>query len=79
MTVADIGLADAMRRLGATRAWALKEGYAFLGLVCEGDANEVEAVEIHRVKSGYLALIDLETILCFMAEAVRRANNRGAA
>jgi hypothetical protein len=77
MTGSDIGLAEAMRGLGATRAWSLNEGCALLGLVCEGDAVEVEApeiatIEIHRLKSGYLALIDLEMIFALLMLAVQR-------
>jgi hypothetical protein len=77
MLGADIGLAEAMQQLGATRAWSLKEGYALLGLVCEGglievEATEIAAMEVHRLKSGYLALIDLEMIFAFLMLAVQR-------
>jgi hypothetical protein len=77
MLGADIGLAEAMQQLGATRAWALRGGYALLGLVCEGglievEATEIAAMEVHRLKSGYLALIDLEMIFALLMLAVQR-------
>jgi hypothetical protein len=77
MLGADIGLAEAMQQLGATRAWTLRKKHALLGLVWEGDPVEVgttetAAIEVHRLKSGYLALIDLERIFAFLMLAVQR-------
>jgi hypothetical protein len=72
MTGADIGLAEAMRRLAAPRAWALRERGALLGLVCGGKPTEVEAIETRPLPGGYLALIDREMVLTLMAAAVQR-------
>jgi hypothetical protein len=77
MTVADVALVEVMQRLGTTRAWSLNEGYALLGLVCEEslievEATEIAAIEMHRLKRGYLALIDLEMVFVLLTLAVQR-------
>jgi hypothetical protein len=78
MTGAEIGLAEAMRQFGATRAWRLRERSRPIGLVCEGEPVEVEGAEIRRLASGYLALIERVAIFKFMMEAVRVAARAAA-
>jgi hypothetical protein len=71
-TGGDIGLAEAARRRGATRAWTLYGQEKLLGIVCEGEPVEVPGQEIRRLTDGYMALIDRRMIFAFMTEAVRR-------
>jgi hypothetical protein len=77
LLVSDVSIAEAMQQLGATRAWTLMTKHALLGLVCEGGpievgTAEIAAIEVHRLKSGYLALIDQERIFAFLMLAVHR-------
>jgi hypothetical protein len=74
-----IGVGEIIRRLQPRRAWSLQSKHGTIGIVCEGEPVTVPGIEIQRLEGGYLVLIDRKMAFVFMAEAVRRANNKGAA